>query len=69
MTVHVTPVAGQIDQMLTPAQVAERLQIHPETILRWIRAGRLRAARLGGQWRIDVDDLAAFVAARKTPEA
>ena len=35
------------DQLLTVAQVAERLQLHPETIRRWIREGRLKAITLG----------------------
>lgn len=33
--------------MLTVRQVAERLQLNPETVRRWIRAGKLRAVSLG----------------------
>jgi excisionase family DNA binding protein len=36
------------DRMLTVDQVAERLQLGPETIRRWLRAGKLRGVRLGG---------------------
>lgn len=33
--------------MLTVRQVAERLQLKPETIRRWVRSGKLRAVSLG----------------------
>lgn len=35
------------DPLLTVTQVAQRLQLHPETIRRWIREGRLKAVKLG----------------------
>ena len=34
-------------KLLTVFDVAERLQVHPETIRRWIRDGRLTAIDLG----------------------
>jgi excisionase family DNA binding protein len=37
---------------LTTEQVAERLQLHPETIRRQIQSGRLRAIRRGRVYRI-----------------
>lgn len=43
---------------LTIADVAQRYQLHPETVRRWILQGRLPAVRLAGgtAWRIrDVD--------------
>lgn len=39
---------------------AERLHLHPKTILRFIREGRLRATRVGRQYRILRSDLAAL---------
>lgn len=33
--------------MLTVRQVAERLQLNPETIRRWVRAKKLRGVSLG----------------------
>jgi excisionase family DNA binding protein len=36
----------QVD-LWTVAQVAEYLQLNPETIRRWIRAGKLEAVKLG----------------------
>jgi excisionase family DNA binding protein len=44
--------------MLTVPEVARRVGKHPETIRRWIREGRLPAAKIGTQHVIDEDDLA-----------
>jgi excisionase family DNA binding protein len=38
-----------LEVLLTPADVAERCQISPKTVLRAIRSGRLRAYRLGAR--------------------
>lgn len=40
------------DELLTVDQVARRLQVHPETIRRWIRDGRLKAVKLSPGFRI-----------------
>ncbi len=43
-----------LEQLLTVDEVAVKLKIHPETIRRWLREGRLdgyRISRKGG-WRI-----------------
>lgn len=51
---------------LSPPQIAQRLQVSPETVIAEIRAGRLRAidlARPGSRrprYRIAVEDLEAF---------
>ncbi|MGE7469526.1 helix-turn-helix domain-containing protein [Bosea sp. NPDC003192] len=44
----------------TVEQVAERLKLHPKTVLRFIREGRLRATRVGKSYRIVASDLDAF---------
>src|ERR1700744_1324907 len=41
----------------TVEQVAGRLKLHPKTVLRMIREGRLKAVRLGKAYRIAGDDL------------
>lgn len=46
---------------LTSADVAEMLQVTPETVWNWIRAGKLRAIKVGRGWRIAEDDLKAFL--------
>lgn len=50
---------------LTPDQVAVRLQLHVETIYRWLRAGRLPGIRLSRKaWRITEADLTDFLRSR-----
>lgn len=44
--------------MLTVPEAANRLGKNPETIRRWIRAGRLPAHRVGTQHLVDERDLA-----------
>ncbi len=44
----------------TVERAAERLAVHPKTILRFIRDGRLRATRIGKSWRILASDLDSF---------
>jgi excisionase family DNA binding protein len=46
--------------LYTVEQAAERLKLHPKTVLRMIRDGRLKAARIGKAYRIVGDDLDAF---------
>jgi excisionase family DNA binding protein len=43
--------------LLTPEQVAEILQIHILTVYHYIRQGKLRAIRLGRSYRIAPEDL------------
>ncbi len=39
-------------EILTPKEVAELLQLTPDTVYRYIREGKLVASRLGRQYRI-----------------
>jgi excisionase family DNA binding protein len=45
----------------TVEQIAEMLQIHPKTIQRYIREGKLRANKIGKAWRINGHDLSLFM--------
>jgi excisionase family DNA binding protein len=47
--------------MLTVPEAARRAGRHPETIRRWIRAGRLRSQKVGTQHVIDEHDLEALL--------
>ena len=47
--------------MLTVPQAAKLANRNPETIRRWIRAGRLRSQRFGTQHVIDEADLDAIL--------
>ncbi len=44
--------------MLTVAEAAKRANRDPETVRRWIRAGKLTSWKVGNQHMIDEDDLA-----------
>jgi excisionase family DNA binding protein len=54
------------EKLLTVAQVAEQLQVHPETVRVWIRTGELDAMDIGGEYRISRADLNDFIQRRKT---
>lgn len=49
------------EQLMTPAQVARRLQVTEHTVYDWLRKGRLRGVKLGRLWRVSGDDLEAFI--------
>ena len=50
-------------QWLTVNQIAERLQVHPETVRRWLREGRLVGRNFGGKsgYRVSEANLDAFM--------
>ena len=52
MTNHF-PHSRPASSWLTTRQMAERLQVHPGTLVRWARHGVVRAIRLGNRWRFD----------------
>lgn len=45
----------------TVDQIASLLKIHPKTVQRYIREGKLRAAKIGKSWRVTGHDLSTFV--------
>lgn len=51
-------------RFLTPAEVADLLRVSSMTVYRLIKAGELRAARIGKSYRISEDDVDAYLAAR-----
>lgn len=56
-----------VSPLLTTREVAERLRVSPETVLRWTRADKLRAIRLpGGALRYREAELEAWLAAQMT---
>jgi excisionase family DNA binding protein len=50
-------------------QVAERLGLHVRTVRAYVRAGRLKAIRIGKQYRVAREELEAIVGAGNSPEA
>jgi len=54
------------EQWLTVQQIAERLQMHEQTIRKWLRTGELSGVLLGdkGGWRVRPRDLEVFLRGR-----
>lgn len=55
------------EEIYTVEQFAERLKLHPKTVRRFIREGRLRAVKVGKSYRILRSDMEAMTGA--TPGA
>ena len=50
----------------TVEQIARMLQMHPKTVQRYIREGKLRAIKVGKGWRIGGHDLSVFTEGEAT---
>lgn len=50
-----------MDEILTSEQVAQILQIHPFTVLKFIKQGKLKASKLGRVYRIRRSDVEKFL--------
>lgn len=49
------------ERLLTPPQVAARLQVNERTVTQWLRKGHLRGFKIGKEWRVSLSDLEAFL--------
>lgn len=49
-----------MESLLNVRQIAYMLKVHPLTIRRYIREGRLKAVRVGGNVRVKESDLQSF---------
>ncbi len=54
------------ERLLTVQDVVDRLQVHEQTVRRWLRSGELRGYSLGRKsgWRIRERDLETFLEER-----
>jgi excisionase family DNA binding protein len=50
-----------IAELLTPEEAARWLRISKRTLYEYMRSGELPAIKIGPQWRIDTDELVAFM--------
>lgn len=57
------------EDLYTVSDVAERLKLHVKTVLAFVRDGRLRATKVGKQYRIAKIDLDAFTGNRPSEAA
>lgn len=55
-----------MEKFLTVEQVASVLQVHWQTILSYIKTGKLKAFKLGRGYRIDPNDFSKFIEQLKT---
>jgi excisionase family DNA binding protein len=55
-------------ELLTPKTVAEQTGIKEQTLRLWIRNKKLKAKKIGGEWKIDEDDLKRFLDGQDTRE-
>ncbi len=51
--------------VLTLKEVAQRLKLHPNTLRRYAKEGKLPAMKFGRVWRIEEKDLKDFMRAMK----
>jgi excisionase family DNA binding protein len=49
------------ERWLTPAEVAVRLQVSVDTVMRQLRAGALPGRHVGRQWRVHPAELDAYL--------
>jgi excisionase family DNA binding protein len=55
------------EELLTPAEVAQRLRVSEDAVYLWLREGKLRGLKVGGRlWRVRPSDLEAFLQPRAT---
>jgi len=50
-----------IKRLLTPEEVADALQLHHLTVLKFIRSKRLKSVKFGRVYRVSEDDLNDFL--------
>lgn len=50
-----------MDELLTVQEAAARLKCSKNAVYGWIRAGKLKALKVGSLWRIRVKDLEDFL--------
>ena len=48
------------DVYYSAEQISQMLSLHPKTVQRYIREGKLRAAKIGKSWRVSGHDLSVF---------
>ncbi len=51
------------DKLLTPVDIANRLQVNERAVTQWLRKGHLRGFKVGKEWRVSVKDLEALLEA------
>jgi excisionase family DNA binding protein len=55
-----------MEQYLTSEQVAKQLQVHPFTVLKYLKSGKLKGVKIGRMYRIKESDVEKFLAGAET---
>jgi len=50
-----------MQNLYTVEQVAEKFEVHPETVRKLARSGVLSAKKIGNSWRFSDEDLSKFI--------
>jgi len=50
-----------VNEFLTVNEVAEKLRLHPATIAKYVREGKILALKFGRVWRIREEELTKFL--------
>jgi excisionase family DNA binding protein len=50
------------DEVLTVKEVSEILRVHPETVRRLVKKGKIPSFRIGTEWRFRSDQIARWMA-------
>ena len=53
-------------EFYTPTEIADKLRVNVMTIYRYIRAGKIKAHKLGKEFRIDVKEYERFLKSIET---
>jgi excisionase family DNA binding protein len=51
----------KMQNLYTVEQVAEKFEVHPETVRKLARAGELSGKKIGNSWRFSDEDLSKFI--------
>jgi excisionase family DNA binding protein len=64
----VSDIGTHPNALLTVTEVATFFRVHPQTVTRWTRTGRLPVHRTpGGQYRFRVSEVQAYLASEAAP--
>ncbi len=60
-----------MSDILSVQDVAKRLDVHDQTVRRWLKSGQLKGMPFGGRtgWRIEEEDLREFIESMKKAAA
>ena len=54
-----------MDELLTVEEVAQKLKMHPDTVARLLRTGKIPGYKIEGSWRVKLSELEQWIEERK----